>query len=170
MSTRVSRFASPALLLLLTAACAGGDGQATFEGEWEATDEDGSRSVLTLWKEQEGYRLIWNRWLADGTHTVRCGRDGRCVGFHGPLPVVEYRFRIEPDAEGPGLLVECNGVPLHPRTEPYRYVDRLTLESGGRELRSFQIELNGEPVDPPRGPRIFTRPVSGRSDGEEEAS
>ena len=128
-----------------------------FTGRWERSAGQ-SRSVVSIWEDDGSLHYCWSKWTA-GEQSVRCTGPGESVVRSEGERVYRYTFRVRDggaDPEAP-LTVEVLGQPLAGRSTPIQWVDRLELQSGGLELWSYQIELNGRPRPNPAGPYKFVK-------------
>jgi hypothetical protein len=144
--------------VLLSASCGSqGVSDTGYQGTWQRGSEEGVRSVISIAKLDQGYRFAWNKFLADGTHYVRCGRRGPCVQYLNGKPVYEFRFSVSTREGSQSLFVECQGTPLIEEFAELQYLDQLELQPGGLELWSVTLERDGKTLERPEGPYKFAK-------------
>jgi hypothetical protein len=148
----------------LTAAlfCGGCSGDPTlsetgYTGTWV---QKSSRvvSLIAITKSDGGYRFRCNKLWTDDDFRVRCDWDGRCEEWFRGRKQADYLFTTRTDELSGRLLVECHETRLVPEKREHHYIDELSVEAGGRILRSYTIERNGVAYESGKGPqRSYTK-------------
>jgi hypothetical protein len=144
------------LSIVVAGACGAGLSDSGFTGTWtrEARGED--RSIVAIWQEDGRYRFAVNRYNVDGAHHLRCTPEGECAYFEGDAPYYALEFAVRDDTDEETIYVECRGYPLEGKPgTAIRWVERVTLEPGDRELKVQRVELNGVALE--SRPRFFTK-------------
>ncbi len=113
-----------------------------YAGTW-ARGNDRVRSTISIVRDGDGYRFRWSKASHDGKFAVRCDRDGVCKETLNGKLVARHRFSTSVDPATGRLRVAAAESRLLPEKVEIRYVDELTVEDGGRVLRSTTIERDG---------------------------
>jgi hypothetical protein len=142
-----------AVACLALSACGPAPTDTGFSGSWQRAGDP--RSTISLREAEDGFRFRWS--LRTEDRSVVCAEDGACEEFRGAEKVYRHRFRLFRRDGSPDLYLECTQEPLQPQWKAVRYVDRLALQTGGLELWSYTIEMDGAAVEPPRGPLRFVK-------------
>ncbi len=117
-----------------------------YTGTW-ARGNDRVRSTISIVRHGDGYRFRWSKSSYDGKFAVRCGWDGACVETLNGVSVASHRFATALDRGTGTLKVSVVESRLVPEKLDLRYVDELTVEDGGKVLRSTTIERDGVVLD-----------------------
>jgi hypothetical protein len=145
-----------ALSAVIVGACGTGGTDSGFNGTWVRTARGKDRSIVAIWQDDGRYRFAVNRYNVEGAHHLRCTPEGDCAYFDGHAPYYALEFAVRADTDDEAIYVDCRGDPFDgKRGTPIRWVERITLEPGGLELRVQRVELNGEALE--SIPRLFTK-------------
>jgi hypothetical protein len=137
--------------MLVLGGCRSGVSDTGFRGRWE---RGGGADVaqVSIWNDGRGWHFCWSTPALEHGPTYACTADGRTVMSEHGEATYAYVTTMTPDATGRAATIEVVGEPLLAELTPIRWTDRLELEGGGLAIASWKVALNGQALDPPRGP------------------
>lgn len=137
--------------------CAAPPTDTGFVGTWGRGEKGRARAEISIWTEGETVRFRVNRYGPEGTHDLRCGREGPCLEFSGDVPYYEYEYRVTRSEGKEVLFVECDGRPLNDSTTPIQWIERYVVVPGGLALEAWRVETNRQPIASPRVRARYTK-------------
>lgn len=102
------------------------------------------RSTLSIVETGDGYRVRLGLRTADGKGEVRCGWDGRCDEIFDGARAREWKVGVRRDPESGRLVLTTEMREIGEARASLRSVDELVVEPGGRSLRAWTLERNGQ--------------------------
>ncbi len=104
-------------------------------------------SVVAIARRGDGYLFRWTKASTQDDLAIRCNWGGHCEETYNGHRDATYDFSTRVDPRTGHLLVECTERRLNPEKRDIHYVDELVVEAGGRVLRSYTIERDGERLE-----------------------
>ena len=114
-----------------------------YTGTWSGGN-DRIVSMIAIAKSGDRYFFRWFKHSSDRAFDVDCGWDGQCEERLLGRRVATYDFAARLDPATGHLMVECHERRFIPQTLEIHFVDELVVEPGGRVLRSYTIERDGQ--------------------------